>query len=527
MCARLREREHAVVDEFEEKVMASRIEVELTSKRDDDTWTWRAAGAKQPKGIVSSSLLYEGAKVGDIVKADAAFEIDGIVIQSIIPPKAKEGVEGLIEIKGKAEPTSLVTSTLVKRRDNRRPGGRERGERSGRPPRREGEAGARPPRDRAPQGERRDHGERPRRNAAPEATKPRPKKLLPLNKNRNAFLASVTAEQRPIAEQLIRGGIPQVRTALATANEQARTNGTPETPESAVMAIAEQLVAASKIAVWMDRAEAALKDADEISLRDLRSVVASSDSAGKDAAAQELRDALRAKLAERVERSTAEWISEITKALDENRIVRALRLSARPTEPTAKFPEALSTRLIEATNAAMVPETTEDRWNTLIEAVAESPIRRQVRPGGLPEGASAQLIEFAKESSGRIPALAEMLGVTIPPPPKPRLVVAPDGRAQRRRRERGTEDRTNAVATDAPSPEANASTPVPAETPEVPSSSATEAERTADVDDAPANEQSTTTETVPTTEEASSQTTEAVEAVAAEETDRAPETASE
>jgi hypothetical protein len=507
--------------------MASRIEVELTSKRDDDTWTWRAAGAKQPKGIVSSSLLYEGAKVGDIVKADASFDIDGIVIQAIIPPKAKEGIEGLIEIKGKAEPTSLVTSTLVKRRDNRRSGGRERGDRTARPPRRESESSGRPPRDRAAQGERREHGERPRRAASPEAAKPRPKKLLPLNKHRNAFLANVTAEQRPIAEQLIRGGIPQVRTALATANEQARTNGTPETPESAVMAIAEQLVAASKAAVWMDRAEAALKDADEISLRDLRSVVASSDSAGKDATAQELRDALRAKLAERVERSIAEWISEITKALDENRIIRALRLSARPTEPTAKFPEELSARLVEATNAAMVPETTEDRWNTLIEAVAESPIRRQVRPGGLPEGASAQLIEFAKESSGRIPALAEMLGVTIPPPPKPRLVVAPDGRAQRRRRERSTEERTKTTANDAPSREANASAPEATKAPEAPASPVTEPERAADVETAPANEQSAAAEATTTPAEEPSQATEVVEETTAEETDNAPETPSE
>ena len=46
--------------------MPSRIDVELTSARPDGTWTWRAAGAREPKGVVEASVLPEGAKVGDI-----------------------------------------------------------------------------------------------------------------------------------------------------------------------------------------------------------------------------------------------------------------------------------------------------------------------------------------------------------------------------------------------------------------------------------------------------------------------------
>ena len=60
--------------------MSRRIEVELTSSRSDGTWTWRAAGAKQPKGDLDGSLLYDGAQVGDVVRADADFLMDGIVI---------------------------------------------------------------------------------------------------------------------------------------------------------------------------------------------------------------------------------------------------------------------------------------------------------------------------------------------------------------------------------------------------------------------------------------------------------------
>jgi hypothetical protein len=67
--------------------MPRRIEVELTSARDDGTWTWRAAGARQPKGSLEGSLLYAGAKVGDVVRADADFDIDGITIISVLPPR--------------------------------------------------------------------------------------------------------------------------------------------------------------------------------------------------------------------------------------------------------------------------------------------------------------------------------------------------------------------------------------------------------------------------------------------------------
>ena len=44
--------------------MAHRIEVELTSQTGDSTWTWRAAGAKQPRGTVDGSLVPEGSAVG-------------------------------------------------------------------------------------------------------------------------------------------------------------------------------------------------------------------------------------------------------------------------------------------------------------------------------------------------------------------------------------------------------------------------------------------------------------------------------
>ncbi|MEY4373107.1 MAG: hypothetical protein RL219_1876, partial [Actinomycetota bacterium] len=50
--------------------MSRRIEIELTSTRPDGTWTWRAAGAREPKGVLSSDVLPSGAKVGDVLKVD-------------------------------------------------------------------------------------------------------------------------------------------------------------------------------------------------------------------------------------------------------------------------------------------------------------------------------------------------------------------------------------------------------------------------------------------------------------------------
>jgi hypothetical protein len=62
--------------------VARRIDIELTSARPDGSWTWRAAGAMQPRGVVDGKLLPDGTKAGDVVKADADFEIEGIVINS-------------------------------------------------------------------------------------------------------------------------------------------------------------------------------------------------------------------------------------------------------------------------------------------------------------------------------------------------------------------------------------------------------------------------------------------------------------
>src|SRR5436305_6717591 len=107
-----------------------RIDIELTSSRPDGTWTWRAAGARQPKGRVAASILHEGAKVGDVVKAEADFDLDGINVTSVMAPKTKKSGPELLPIIGSGREEELVThSPLAPEReggDRGRRGDRDR-----------------------------------------------------------------------------------------------------------------------------------------------------------------------------------------------------------------------------------------------------------------------------------------------------------------------------------------------------------------------------------------------------------------
>src|SRR5439155_5121170 len=130
------------------------MEVELTSARDDGTWTWRAAGAREPKGVLDGGLLPAGAKVGDVLRVDAEVEVDGITVTSILPPKAAKAEPDRLEVLGRPEDTPLVTTSLTGReaREQRRRPDRDRKRPEGERPRRERRgpdapaAGARPDR---------------------------------------------------------------------------------------------------------------------------------------------------------------------------------------------------------------------------------------------------------------------------------------------------------------------------------------------------------------------------------------------
>jgi hypothetical protein len=463
------------------------MDVELTSDRGDGTWTWRAAGARQPRGVIDASVIGAGAHVGDIIRVEAEVELDGITITAVLPQRASSPRKGVLEISGSAppEPGSVTTSLLPRheRRSPRGPGDRPRpprdddGRRGGRAGERTGErrgadtrgddrrvAGRRPPGPGGPReagenaggtrptfgrpeagaggrgpaepgqgGERltggrggsgRPGGDRPPRGAAAgpssaeraeRARRTRPPRLAPGSAHRDALLSSLPPEQRPIAEQLALGGLPAVRRALAEERAAATAQGLPAASGDAIVALAEQLLPSVREAVWLDRAEAAERILDEISLRDLRAAVAGA--VPRDEHGRELLRRLREALEGRVTRLREAWERDMTHALEEGRVLQALRLSTRPPEPNTRFPAALVNRLAEASGAAMTATTAGERWLALLEAAAGSPVGRLVKPAGVPEDAAVR--RAAAQAAGRIPALAPLLGLAMPPPPRP------------------------------------------------------------------------------------------------------------
>lgn len=400
--------------------MSRRIEVELTSARPDGSWTWRAAGARQPKGTLDGSLLPDGAAVGDVLRADVEADIEGLTVIALHGGPARQRKEPTrLELLGSGRDVPLVTSTLTGRR-----GGRDRGERGdrsdrprrgGRPERREGRTEGRserrPPRSDTP---RRERPPRPEHDAPPE--RPKPKRLRAGRAHRKAVLDALPPEQQPVAEQVLRGGIPAVRQAIDKQNEQAKVEGRPEVKPEPVLTLAETLVPKLRVAEWRDRAEAALAGMDELDLRDLRSVVVAADDNARDDESRALAGQVREGLNHRLEQEHQQWLRGLAQLLDEGRIVRALRLSSRPPKAGAPLPPDLASRLSDATTAALTGDVGQDRWTALLDALSFSPIRRQVKPESVPAAPGEELLVMVRKVASRLPELAARFGVDAPAP---------------------------------------------------------------------------------------------------------------
>ncbi|MGA1297711.1 MAG: hypothetical protein ACO31G_03460, partial [Ilumatobacteraceae bacterium] len=95
--------------------MSRRIDIELTSARPDGTWTWRAAGAREPKGVLDGSLLPSDAKAGDVVKVDAEFDIDGIEVTAVVSGRTRVTKVETLSLIARDEPFQAVTQQLARR----------------------------------------------------------------------------------------------------------------------------------------------------------------------------------------------------------------------------------------------------------------------------------------------------------------------------------------------------------------------------------------------------------------------------
>jgi hypothetical protein len=447
--------------------MSRRIDIELTSTREDGSWTWRAAGAREPRGTLEGDILPRGAEVGSVLRAEVEGFLDGLSVVAVLPPRAPRNEPERLELKTSRSDQPLVTSTVAPKRSGERSPRNDRGRdgrdrREGRDGRdgREGRDGGearrerRGPRDRdrdRDRGRDRSAGrhERPARPAPPPVeAKPKPKRLRPGKAHRTALLEAVPAEQRPIAEQLLAGGIPSVRQAIDKQNAELKAAGKPEVKPDALLRVAEELRPKALAAVWRDRAEAAVTVIDDLDLRDLRSVVNAAGDAGRDEEARALATSLREALTVRVEKEQADWLAELAETVKAGRVVRALRLSSRPPKAGSPIPGDIATRLAEATAASLTDETGPERWATVLDALAYSPVRRRVIPQSLPAKLSPDLRATIGRLASRLPEIAHIFDIE----PDPAAERAARGQARRRpgdrkdggRKEAGRKDRDGA-----------------------------------------------------------------------------------
>ena len=388
------------------RTMPTRIEIELTSSSPDGSWTWRAAGAREPRGVLDGSILPGGVAVGDQLRVETEHDVDGIRVLSVVPPKEKAARTDMLELL----PAEEAFDPVVQQRAR---GGRP-DDRGPRRPRRD-----RPDRDESGDRRRVDRGGPPRpvradgsaivvtgptasarggptvlprsvaaSRAGPHFTpppelpqRPKPKRLRPGKQHRTDVLTSLPDEQRPVAELALQG-IAAVRQRVREDNARLKAAGKPEMPEAGVLRMAEELIPRLRVADWLDRAEAAQRQLEHLDLRDLRSVVASADDpvVARDESTRALAAELKSALATKQEEELALWLTDVEAALDVGRVVRALRLSSVPPKAGVPFPGALATRLGEATTAALQSTDGPDRWSAVLEAAAFSPVRTLVAP---------------------------------------------------------------------------------------------------------------------------------------------------
>ncbi len=449
--------------------MSRRIEIEITSLN-GDVATWRAAGAKLPKGVLSAALVPGGPVVGNIYRADVEQYMEGIEILSVMAPKTASPLDPRHERieripTAKQGPDVVVTYAPKGRGGARREGTREGGpgRREGGPGRREGGPGrgeggpgrreggpsrrpaaegriegaeghgdatkrpAGPPRSKdrvgatgAERPTRAPRSDRPGRPGRPE--RPSGPSLPPMSTtHRNALLATLAPEQLPVAEQLLRGGMPAVRTAVAEQNKNASAQGRPTIDATTIERIAEDLLGRTTLALWKDRATGAIGAGRELRLRDLRAVVTSAKTVSLDEEARAQLKELQVALTARLEHLRTVWNEKLEAAVAAKNVKEALSLVARPPDMSTRVSGDMAARVVAITSEALTAEQDPVLWKEIVTLTIDTSIRRNVKPAGIPDDESCKAL--AVHNAGAIPELAKLLGMKVPPPPPPTRIV--------------------------------------------------------------------------------------------------------
>ena len=242
------------------------------------------------------------------------------------------------------------------------------------------------------------------------------------------MLTSLPEDQQPLAREVLRAGVPGVRKSIERMNGKAAAESLPQINSEPILALAEQLAPMLKAAEWHDRADAALAGISKIDLRDIRSVIAAADRAARTEETRALAESLRAGLAQRLEVDQRQWLDELARTIGEGRTIRALRLSSRPPKAGTPLPPDMAERLAGLAAADLNPTANQQRWSTVVDSVALSPVRTHVIPVGAPDKPSDDLLTTIRRLADRVPQIAGLFGIEPqapslrarrPPPPPP------------------------------------------------------------------------------------------------------------
>ena len=411
--------------------VSRRIEIEITSLN-GDVATWRAAGAKLPKGTLSAALVQGGAVVGNVYRADVENYMDGIEVISVLPPKTASPLdprnEKLEIIVKPASGPDVVVTYAPKGRGGRRDGERREGDRkdskrsSSRPGSKDrGGAPTGEKSERGPRTERPASGARPARSdrpARPSGARTGGPVVAPLTTiYRNALLATLSPEQLPVAEQLLRGGIPAVRSAVAEQNKNATAQGRPTIDAETIDRIAEELLGKTNLALWKDKAAGAIGAGRELRLRDLRAVVTSAKTVSLDDEGRQQLKELQTALTSKVDHLRTVWNEKLETALNSKNVAETLRLVARPPDMSTRVSAEMAAKVVTMTSETLTADLDAAAWNEIVTLAVDTSIRRNIKPVGIPANDVSKAL--AIKNAGAIPELAKLLGMPVPPPPPP------------------------------------------------------------------------------------------------------------
>jgi len=389
----------------------AKIDVEITSQREDGDWTWRAVGAREPKGTVEASLLPDDLSVGTQFSVETEHFLDGIVVTKVFDKKQESEKGKTLEILGSGKEADLVTTQLAKSKKGKKPSKRSPSPKSRTDERNKNKKDFvkkdKNKKDFVKKDKKPSAIQRKTRNETKKTDNkfPKSKRLKAKRRHRNEAIKNLPDDMKRVGEILLHKGIPGLRDSINTQNESAKKAGEPEIPEQLLLKLAEQVYPDLRTAEWLDRADGALRGMETVDLRDIRSVIVASESVQKNDEVRALAEKLKEGFNKRVDTDQKKWLKEVITTLKEGRVVRALRLSSRPPKAGFPLPEDLLSSLTEATNNALSAEVTQSRWGTIAEAAAFSPVHDRVVPVGVPKDPNEELLKIIRRISSKAPSI--------------------------------------------------------------------------------------------------------------------------